>query len=122
MTSTTGGPGKLRVYHLAADLCGQVDEMLRSVQCPQHLRDQVRRCVDSLLLNLAEGAGHAQPGKKAYHFQIAHSEAYEIIAALNRLEQLNPRASFKRLYETTTLTSKMLIPLIQKWQAAKNPK
>jgi four helix bundle protein len=116
-THTTGGPGKLRVYHLAIELRNELNRILTSVHCSASLADQLRRCADSIVLNIAEGAGHSRPGKKVYHYQIAHAESWECIAALNLLQHSNPGINLKYAYQTATMVGRMLKSLIIKWEA-----
>ena len=47
-----------------------------------HLADQLRRAGDSVLLNLAEGAGRTAGREKAHFYDIARGSATECAAAL----------------------------------------
>ena len=48
-----------------------------------HLRDQLVRAADSVVLNIAEGAGH-EPGESRRHpFRIAAASAAEVSAVLD---------------------------------------
>ena len=41
------------------------------------MADQLRRSAESIVLNIAEGAGHYSPGRKIYHYQLARGSAGE---------------------------------------------
>ena len=47
------------------------------------LRDQLHRAATSVLLNIAEGAGHASWGAKKRHYQIAMASLYEVAAVMD---------------------------------------
>ena len=49
----------------------------------KHLRDQLRRAVDSAVLNIAEGAGHPKGDARRNHYRIALGSAAETAAVLD---------------------------------------
>ena len=55
-----------------------------------YLRDQIRRAVLSILLNLREGAAETQPKEKARYYRIAKRSAAESAAALEMLALFLP--------------------------------
>ena len=114
---SSSGPERLRVCDLAQRLCEQVDELLRGVQCSAALADQTRRCADSALLNTAEGAGHSQPAKKAYHYELAHGSVWECHAAVERIGRLNRGVNVKPITNTAQMVAVMLAALIRTWRA-----
>jgi four helix bundle protein len=83
------GPERLRAYDLAQQLGLAVDQVVRDCRVRKHLEIQLVRAADSTLLNIAEGAGNYSPGRKRFHYEIAHGSAAECIAALTRI--LNQR-------------------------------
>jgi four helix bundle protein len=54
------------------------------------MADQLRRSAESIVLNIAEGAGHYSPGRKIYHYHLACGSAGECIAALTHLYRRKP--------------------------------
>src|SRR5690349_8197773 len=48
----------------------------------KHLRDQLVRASDSLVLNIAEGAGHPPGDARRNHFRIAMGSAAEVSAVI----------------------------------------
>ena len=49
----------------------------------KHLRDQLGRAADSMVLNIAEGAGHDPGESRRHHFRIAAGSAAELCAILD---------------------------------------
>jgi hypothetical protein len=62
-----------------------VDRIARVFARNGSMADQLRRSAESIVLNIAEGAGHYSPGRKIYHYQLARGSAGECIAALTHL-------------------------------------
>jgi four helix bundle protein len=48
----------------------------------KHLRDQLVRAADSVVLNLAEGSGHPPGDARRNHYRIARGSAAEVAAIL----------------------------------------
>src|SRR5687768_17446381 len=115
-SESSTGPGQLRVYHLALDLCDKVEAIVKRARCPRSLKDQAVRCAQSIVLNIAEGAGHMSPGKKIYHYQLGHGESWECIAALNRIKKADPRSHTTGANHKATLVSRSMTSLIRKWE------
>jgi four helix bundle protein len=108
------GPERLRVYHLALAFARKVDSALREVRCRSSLSNQLIRAVESIILNIAEGAGHFSPGLKRHHYQIAHASADECIAALTRMAGLYPRLDLRYLRRDADMICVMLNALIHR--------
>lgn len=108
------GPERLRVYHLALAFARKVDAALREVRCRSALSRQLIRAVESIILNIAEGAGHFSPGLKRHHYQIANASAYECIGALTRLTELYPRLDLRYLRRDADMICAMLNALIKR--------
>ena len=49
----------------------------------KHLRDQLLRAADSVVLNIAEGAGRERGDARRHHFHIAAGSACEVAAVLD---------------------------------------
>ncbi|HSJ05647.1 MAG TPA: four helix bundle protein [Longimicrobiales bacterium] len=105
------GPEGLRVYHAALELANLVDELLRVWPCRQDLRDQLLRSVDSVIYNIAEGAGHFSPGMKIRSYELAAGSVAEARAALHRLHNAHPRADTRAARELTFSIARMLTAL-----------
>ena len=52
----------------------------------KHLRDQLLRAADSVVLNIAEGAGHDPGESRRHHYRIAAASAAEVAAVLDLLD------------------------------------
>jgi four helix bundle protein len=59
----------------------------------RHLRDQLVRVADSVVLNLAEGSGHPRGAARWNHYRIARGSAAEVCAVL---DLLRPRGVVER--------------------------
>jgi len=103
---------KLEVYRIAieyADAAAIIAANLKAGNA--HVRDQLRRASDSIINNVAEGAGEFQPGEKARFYRIALRSCTESAATLHtclRRELADPhgteaaRALLKRVVEMLT--------------------
>ncbi|HEX2167505.1 MAG TPA: four helix bundle protein [Longimicrobiales bacterium] len=121
-TGKQHGPEKLRVYHLALAFARSVDALLGQARCGRSLFDQLIRAAESIILNIAEGAGHFSPGSKRRHYQIAHASAAECIGSLARLADLNPSLDLRSLRRDGDMISVMLTALIRRLnKPAPNP-
>ena len=110
---TLSGPERLRVYHLALAFARQVDALLRRLRLRSSLADQLTRAAESIILNIAEGAAHFSPGKKRYHYRLAHGSASECIGALTRLRDRYPGLDVRTLRRTADMICVMLMPLMK---------
>ncbi len=113
MSNAGAGPERLRVYALAQDLGAEVDAILRGLDRRDRICEQLRRAVDSVILNIAEGAGHYGPGRKVALYQIAHGSATECIAALTRLDRRRPTRATRAARRTANMICIMLTGLIR---------
>ncbi|MCP5020341.1 MAG: four helix bundle protein [bacterium] len=74
----------LDVYQCALEFAGIVHSMLTPTpRGHSDLADQLRRASDSIVLNIAEGAGEFSPKEKARHDRIARRSATECVGALD---------------------------------------
>ncbi len=70
---------RLRAYVAATQL---VDAVANAKIRERSLRVQATRAADSVVLNIAEGAGRALPGERRHAFTIARGEALEAVVAV----------------------------------------
>jgi four helix bundle protein len=75
---------RLDVYRLAVELRRSLAP-LSKVRGIAPLRDQLFRAADSVVLNIAEGAGRNSRNDKQRHYEIAKGSATESAAALELL-------------------------------------
>ena len=74
---------RLIAYQRACEFLGCAAGLLRGLpRGESHLADQLRRAGDSVLLNIAEGAGRTAGREKAHHYDIAAGSATESAAIL----------------------------------------
>jgi four helix bundle protein len=75
---------RLDVYRLALEFRGSLAPLAK-VRGIAPLRDQLFRAADSVVLNIAEGAGRNSRSDKQRHYEIAKGSATESAAALELL-------------------------------------
>jgi four helix bundle protein len=80
------------VYRNALLLVERAETIARSLP-PERpdLRDQLRRAVDSIVFNIAEGAGEYAAGEKARFYRIARRSATEVSSILDVIRVAVPR-------------------------------
>ena len=80
------------------------------------LKDQLKRAIVSVTLNLAEGAGRMSPADKKHFYAMARSSLFESVALLRILksQQLIQDTQFEQWYNEMEEVSKMTLKLIQK--------
>ena len=76
------GHERLDVYHLALGVARWAGQQA-ILASRKHLRDQLLRAVDSVVLNIAEGAGREPGDSRRNHFRIAAASAAEVMAVLD---------------------------------------
>ena len=106
------GPERLRVYDLAQQLGVTADHVVRNCHVRWHLADQLIRAVDSVILNIAEGAGNYSPGRKRLHYEIASGSAAECVAALTRILRQRPCQHAEDALQKANMILVMLTRLI----------
>ena len=80
---------KLDAMTVAIDMLVTVDELAEKLPTGRaYIRDQIRRSSNSVVLNLAEGAGEFSPAEKARFYRIAKRSATETAAQLVVMERL----------------------------------
>jgi four helix bundle protein len=105
----------LEVYKKSKDISKTVLLILKDKTIDTVLRDQLKRAVISIVLNIAEGSGKFSKPDKRNFYTIARGSTYESVAVLEILkEQQNISIDeFKRLYSEFEIISKMLLGLIK---------
>src|SRR5689334_20295114 len=79
---------KLEVYRIAVEYADAADTIAGKLKRGNaHVRDQLRRASDSIVNNLAEGAGEFQPNEKARFYRIALRSCTECAATLHTCQR-----------------------------------
>jgi four helix bundle protein len=80
------------------------------------LKDQLKRAIVSVTLNLAEGSGRMSSADKKHFYAMARSSLFESAALLRILksQQLMKDIQFEQWYNEMEEVSKMTLKLIQK--------
>ena len=79
-----GGHTGLRVVDTAVDLARETRQAALGIHGHRDLVDQLTRAIESVALNLAEGAGRAGRDK-VYHYNVAYGSAGEAGTAIRLL-------------------------------------
>jgi four helix bundle protein len=111
------GADRLRVYHLALQWAAAIQQLVASLDVRPALLDQLLRAVDSVVLNIAEGASHHLVGRKVYHYRVALASAGEAKAALARLRPANPDADLHMLTRKADMIIVMLTSLVRTFES-----
>jgi four helix bundle protein len=107
---------RLEVYRVAVEYADAADSIAaRLKRGNAHIRDQLRRASDSIVNNIAEGAGEFQPAEKARFYRIALRSCTECAATLHtcqrrQLGDLNAIEDARKLLKRVV---EMLTRLIQ---------
>jgi len=81
---------KLDAVGVAVDMLVCVDALAAGLPPGRgYIRDQIRRSSNSVVLNLAEGAGEFSPAEKARFYRMAKRSATETAAQLMVMERLD---------------------------------
>ena len=79
---------KLEVYRVAVEYADAADSIASKLKRGNaHIRDQLRRASDSIVNNVAEGAGEFQPAEKARFYRIALRSCTESAATLHTCQR-----------------------------------
>ena len=73
----------------------------------KHLRDQMVRAADSVVLNIAEGSGHDPGGVRRNHYRIAMGSAAEVVAVLELADLTDGAARQAELRRVGAMLAKM---------------
>jgi four helix bundle protein len=74
----------------------------------RHLRDQLVRAADSVVLNIAEGSGQEPGAARRNHYRIARGSAAEVCAVLDLLEPRGVEERQDQLRRVAAMLSVML--------------
>lgn len=82
---------KLDVYQAALQLSVEIRVSIKDFPIEENfgLKSQIRRAVDSISANIAEGSGRASHLDQAHFTNMAYSSALEVINHLNVSKKLN---------------------------------
>ena len=88
-TSSIPSLARLAVYAKALRCAA----LIYPIRCRQTLRSQMQRAMDSVVLNIAEGACDASRAQKQRYYGIARASLFEVAAAIDlvRITQRNER-------------------------------
>jgi four helix bundle protein len=79
---------KLEVYRVKVEYADSADAIAAKLKAGNaHIRDQLRRASDSIVNNVAEGAGEFQPAEKARFYRIALRSCTECAATLHTCQR-----------------------------------
>jgi four helix bundle protein len=79
---------KLQVYCVAVEYADAAAAIAAKIKAGNaHIRDQLRRASDSVINNVAEGAGEFQPAEKARFYRIALRSCTESAATLHTCQR-----------------------------------
>ena len=79
---------KLEVYRVAVEYADAADTIAAKMKRGNaHIRDPLRRASDSIVNNVAEGAGEFQPAEKARFYRIALRSCTESAATLHTCQR-----------------------------------
>jgi four helix bundle protein len=103
---------KLQVYRVAVEYADAANAIAAALQRGNaHVRDQLRRASDSIVNNIAEGAGEFQSAEKARFYRIALRSCTECAATLHTCQRRklgdldaveSARVQLKRVVEMLT--------------------
>ena len=114
---------KLDAVTVAIDMLVCVDELTEGLPSGRaYIRDQIRRSSNSVVLNLAEGAGEFSPAEKARFYRMAKRSATETAAQLMVMERLGlveDTATARRLLERVV---SMLVRMVTAVDRRSRPK
>lgn len=79
------GHERLDAYAVAVDVARWAAR-LNIPAWRKHLREQLVRAADSVVLNLAEGCGHPPGNARRNHYRIANGSAAEVAAIVDLLD------------------------------------
>lgn len=106
---------RLEVYQRAIEFLALVTEIVEDLPRGHSNRaDQLVRSAESVVRNIAEGAGRWSPGDVSKHYKIARGEAMESAASLDvlRLRKLVDPSRYERGIELLCRVVAMLTKMV----------
>ena len=110
----------MRMWQAAEQLCAEVDALLPTARRgARDAADHLDRSTNSVLFNIAEGAGAFRPRVKVSAYEVARKEANEVRAILRRLviKKVLTEHEIRRAYNLASAIISMLTSAIIKLQA-----
>jgi four helix bundle protein len=107
---------KLQVYQLTKVVSAEILRFcFTNRDIDNFLRDQLKRAIIGVQLNLSEGTGRITSADKKHFYAMARSSAFECVALLQILESLNELTSvqYEKWYKNFEEISKMMLGLIR---------
>ena len=104
----------LTVYQKSLDCIESVFQFLKSNRIDNELKDQLKRAITSITLNIAEGGGRFSKNDKKNFYTIARGSVYESVAVFQILKRLQTieEPEYTRFYELLNELAKMLNGMI----------
>lgn len=106
---------QLEVYKKSKELIKETLKLLRENKAiDSYLRDQLKRAVMSIAINIAEGSGKFSKADKRNFYTISRGSTYECVSILEIIleEKYITDEQFKNFYQKLETVSKMLLGLI----------
>ena len=103
-TSSFPSLARLAVYSKALRCAA----LLHAIRCRETLRSQLVRAMDSVVLNLAEGACDATRAQKARYFGISRASLFEVAAAIDLIRIARPSDRFDDIANAISEMDRML--------------
>ena len=82
--------------------------LVQTLRCRETLRLQLVRAMDSVVLNIAEGACDNTPAMKARSYRIARASLWEVGAAIDLIQISRPTDRFAEIAERLSEIDRML--------------
>ena len=105
----------LEVYKKAKELSKETLKFLKeNRQIDAYIRDQLKRAVISIVINIAEGSGKFSKADKRNFYTISRGSVYECVSLFELILDENGIAEekFADFYQKFEILSKMLLGLI----------
>ena len=82
--------------------------LVHTIRCRETLRSQMLRAMDSVVLNIAEGACDASRAQKQRYYGIARASLFEVAAAIDLVRITQPNSPFDDLVAALSEVDRML--------------
>ena len=108
---------KLEVYSKVEHVTHEIfRNILTSHNLDLYVKDQLKRSILSVMLNIAEGAGRITEADKRHFYVVARASTFEVVAILRLLlrQEIISAELYTIIYGELEQISKMLLALIKK--------